>query len=64
MLAVPDTSIITTKEQKFVSVLSPDGTRQMRPVVTGFSRDGWTMIREGLAGGERIAVTGQEEGRP
>lgn len=64
VLAVPETSIVTREQQKFVQVLLPDGRLQARPVQTGFTRDGWTIITAGLADGDRIAVNGQEDGRP
>lgn len=63
VLAVPETSIVTKEQQKFVQVLLPDGRLQTRPVQTGFSRDGWTVITAGLTDGDKIAVYGQEEWR-
>lgn len=64
VLAVPETSVVIREQQKYVQVLLPDGKLQARPVQTGFSRDGWTVITAGLTDGDRIAVNGQEGGRP
>jgi len=58
-LVVPEQSLLTRGSQKFVRLFQA-GQFTLRPVQTGYSGDGWTMIQAGLQEGELIAVNGQE----
>ena len=56
---VPDEALIATGEQTRVIVTEGEGRFRPVAVRTGRSADGYTAIRDGLQGDERVVVSGQ-----
>ena len=56
---VPGAAVQTGQQGTFVFVARADGTAEMRPVKTGISFEGLTVISEGLQAGETVVVDGQ-----
>jgi membrane fusion protein, heavy metal efflux system len=56
--AVPDTAIVREGDQAHVWVVRADGLLQERAIRTGRSRGALTEVRQGLAAGERIVISG------
>jgi multidrug efflux system membrane fusion protein len=48
----------------FVYVVNPDMTVEMRPITSGGTADGETLVEKGLASGEKIIVDGQYKLQP
>ena len=48
----------------FVYVVKPDMTVEMRPITSGGTADGETLVEKGLASGEKIIVDGQYKLQP
>jgi RND family efflux transporter MFP subunit len=64
VLLIPETAVGTDQAQKFVLTLTSTNTAAYRPVKLGSLVDGKRVVREGLAPGERILVTGLAKVRP
>ena len=60
VVTVPAPAVLTSGGNAFVLTVSPDGKAQRVPVRVGRTSGGRTVIAEGLAGGERIIVDGQQ----
>jgi multidrug efflux system membrane fusion protein len=56
---VPTTAIQTGQDGKFVFVVKPDMTVELRPVVIGRSVERDVVIEKGLSDGESVVVSGQ-----
>lgn len=57
-IVAPSEAIQTGQSGSYVYVLRPDATVELRNVVTGDSRDGLTIIQEGLQIGEVVVTDG------
>ncbi|MBI4766055.1 MAG: efflux RND transporter periplasmic adaptor subunit [Deltaproteobacteria bacterium] len=58
-LVIPTQAIQTGLEGQYVYVVKPDLKAENRPVKSGRSLDGLTVIEKGLQGGEMIVIDGQ-----
>ncbi|HVO15222.1 MAG TPA: efflux RND transporter periplasmic adaptor subunit [Alphaproteobacteria bacterium] len=58
-LVVPSEAIQAGQNGPYVFVVKPDQTAESRPVVTGPSVDGFTVVAQGLKAGERVITEGQ-----
>ncbi|MBP2315866.1 efflux RND transporter periplasmic adaptor subunit [Azospirillum soli] len=58
-LTLPDDSVQTGQQGRFVYVVKPDDTVEVRPVTVGRTQDGLAVIASGLSAGERVVVDGQ-----
>jgi multidrug efflux system membrane fusion protein len=58
-LVVPSQAISTNQDGEFVYVVKADNTVEFRPVVTGITIEGETILQEGLKAGETVVVDGQ-----
>ena len=58
-LTVPQVAVQTGQEGRFVYVVKPDNTVDMRTVTVARTHDGLAIIAEGLKPGERVVVDGQ-----
>jgi RND family efflux transporter MFP subunit len=63
-LLVPDSAIDTNQNIKFLRVLAPDNTVQVRPVKVGTLFTEFRVIEEGLTGGERVVINGLQRAIP
>lgn len=59
-LGVPSAAVLTRGGASVVFVVE-DGSAVQRTVETGWSHDGWTEVRAGLAEGEAVVVEGQTQ---
>lgn len=57
-LMVPDTAVMADQNYKFVFVVSPQGTADMRPIKVGRSHGPWQAVLEGLTLQDRVVVNG------
>lgn len=58
-VTVPDEAVQTGQQGRFVYVVKPDETVEVRPVAVARSQDGLTVIGSGVAAGDRVVVDGQ-----
>jgi multidrug efflux system membrane fusion protein len=58
-LVVPSEAIQTGQSGTYVFVVKPDRTAESRPVVTGPTADGFTVVSQGLKAGEQVVTEGQ-----
>lgn len=58
-VVVPSQALQTGQKGQFVFVVKADSTAEIRPVVSGSSIDGLTVIEQGLKTGEQIVIDGQ-----
>ncbi len=58
-LTLPDESVQTGQQGRFVYVVKADDTVEVRPVVVSRSLDGLAVIANGVQAGERVVVDGQ-----
>lgn len=58
VLAVPAEAIVLLQNQPTVFVAKGEGQFEPAPVVTGDTRDGWTVVKQGLEAGEAYAREG------
>jgi multidrug efflux system membrane fusion protein len=58
-LVVPAQAVSTNQDGQFVYVVKEDSTVDSRPIVTGATIDGLTIIQEGIKAGETVVVDGQ-----
>ena len=56
---VPTQAIQTGQEGRYVFVVKPDLTAEMRPVTAGLSLGGDTVIEQGVQAGEQVVTDGQ-----
>jgi multidrug efflux system membrane fusion protein len=56
---VPARAVQTGQQGKYVFVVRPDGTAELRPVVVGHTVDQDVVIQNGLAPGEQVVTEGQ-----
>jgi membrane fusion protein, multidrug efflux system len=56
---VPNQAIQAGQNGQYIYVLKPDMTAELRPVVTGISVEGKTVIEKGIAAGEKVVTNGQ-----
>ena len=57
VLLVPYAAITTEGGQKYVQVVSPDGTTEKRAITTGITDYQFTEVTEGLSEGEQVLVS-------
>jgi multidrug efflux system membrane fusion protein len=58
-LVVPSEAVQSGQNGTYVFVIKPDHTAEARPVVTGPSANGFTVISKGVAAGEQVVTEGQ-----
>lgn len=58
-LVLPDVSVQTGQQGRFVYVVKQDETVEVRPVTISRNQDGLAVIASGLQAGERVVVDGQ-----
>jgi multidrug efflux system membrane fusion protein len=58
-VVVPAQAVQNSQSGEFVFVVRPDQTVEMRPIRPGLSREGETVIEEGLNAGETVVTDGQ-----
>jgi HlyD family secretion protein len=58
VLLVPYAAITTEGGQKYVQVVSPDGTTEKRAITTGITDYQFTEVTEGLSEGEQVLISG------
>ncbi len=58
-VTVPDSAIQSSQRGSAVYVVKDDMTVEFRPVITSVSKDGYTVIDDGLAAGEQVVLEGQ-----
>ncbi|QWV99604.1 efflux RND transporter periplasmic adaptor subunit [Geomonas nitrogeniifigens] len=56
---VPTRAVQTGQQGEFVYLVKPDSTAEVRPVSTGPSLDGLTLIEKGLVPGDTVVTDGQ-----
>jgi multidrug efflux system membrane fusion protein len=59
VVVVPSEAIQNSQNGEFIFVVKADQTVEMRPVVTGITRDDETLVEKGLKGGETVVIDGQ-----
>ncbi len=64
VLLVPEAAIILDQTWEILMLVDTDNVVQRRRVETGSTVDGMTVIRNGLAAGERVVVEGTQRARP
>jgi RND family efflux transporter MFP subunit len=63
-LLIPDEALQSDQGKKFVYVVNGEGKVEYRSVKLGQAIHGLRVIKEGLKGGERVIVQGQQRARP
>ncbi len=58
-ILVPSQAVETGQEGNHVFVIKPDSTAELRPVTTGPTIEGETVILNGVAAGEKVVTDGQ-----
>ncbi|HWI41705.1 MAG TPA: efflux RND transporter periplasmic adaptor subunit [Verrucomicrobiae bacterium] len=58
-VTVPSAAVQTGQQGQYLFVAKPDGTADMRPVVTGVTHGPDTVIVKGVAAGEKVVSEGQ-----
>lgn len=58
-LTIPDLAVQTGQKGRFVYVVKPDETAEVRPVTIERSHGGLSVVASGLQAGERVVVDGQ-----
>jgi RND family efflux transporter MFP subunit len=61
---IPDEAVQSDQGRKFVYVVNGQSTVEYRPVELGQEIHGLRVIKKGLAGGERVIVSGMQRVRP
>lgn len=56
---IPNQAIQISQKGPYVYVMAPDGTAEMRPVVSGQQQGDLVVINQGVHAGENVIVTGQ-----
>jgi multidrug efflux system membrane fusion protein len=56
---IPEAAVQRNAQGLFVWVIKADNTAENRPIQTGPTKDGMTVVRSGLQPGERVVVSGQ-----
>ena len=56
---VPTQAIQTGQEGRYIFVVGPDQTAEMRPVTVGSSQGGDTVVEQGVQAGEQVVTDGQ-----
>jgi RND family efflux transporter MFP subunit len=57
-LVVPDVAVMADQNYKFVYVVSPEGTADVRPIKVGFSHGPLRTVLEGLTPQDRLVING------
>jgi multidrug efflux system membrane fusion protein len=58
-LTLPDTAVQTGQQGRYVYLVKPDNTVEMRAVTVSRSHDGLAVLSNGVAAGDRIVTEGQ-----
>ncbi|MEO5374455.1 MAG: efflux RND transporter periplasmic adaptor subunit [Alphaproteobacteria bacterium] len=61
---LPDAAVVTDQSRQMVMTVAEDGTVKPRPIRTGPLVDGLRVVREGLAAGDRVVISGLLRARP
>ncbi len=64
VIAVPNEALLTGQQGSYVYVVDAKNTATTRPVTTGIQVDDMTVVKSGLAFGERVVVDGQSRLNP
>ena len=56
---VPTQALQTGQSGPYVFVVKTDSSVEIRPVTPGIAHEGFTIIEQGLAAGERVVTDGQ-----
>lgn len=64
VMLVPDQAVITDMTRQLVLVVTPQGVVAQRPVQLGPVVEGLRVIRSGLAGNERVIISGVQRAKP
>jgi membrane fusion protein, multidrug efflux system len=59
VIVVPSQAVQNSQNGEFIFVVKTDQSVEMRPVVTGITRDGETVVEKGLKAGETVVLDGQ-----
>lgn len=59
-LVVPDQAVFVRDGRQLVYVVGSDKHVRLRAIRTGYSKEGWTIVHEGLADGEKVVAHGQD----
>jgi multidrug efflux pump subunit AcrA (membrane-fusion protein) len=62
-ILLPDVAIATDQSNRFVFVVSDDGTVSTKPVALGPIIDGFRVIRSGVGAGDWVIVNGVQRAR-
>jgi len=63
-ILLPETAIVTDQSQKIALVVAEDGTVGVKILRVGPNYDGMRIIREGLAPGDKVVISGLLRARP
>jgi multidrug efflux system membrane fusion protein len=63
-VTIPEAAVQRNALGLFVWVIKPDDTAENRPIQSGPTKDGMTVVRKGLQPGERVVVSGQYRLKP
>lgn len=58
-VVVPSQAVQTGQQGQFVFVVRPDAVAEQRPVTTGLTHEGFTVIEKGMQPGETVVTDGQ-----
>jgi len=58
-VVVPSQAVQTGQNGKYIFVVKPDNSVEMRPVVAGVTDGGDTVIQQGIADGDTVVTDGQ-----
>lgn len=61
---IPEAAIATDQDRRYVLVVDDTGTVEYRPVQLGGVHEGRRVVRDGLAPGEQVVVSGLQRARP
>jgi RND family efflux transporter MFP subunit len=63
-LLLPDEAVVSDQATKLVMVVGEDGTVAPHPVTLGPKIDGLRVIKSGIAGGDKVIISGLTRARP
>ena len=58
-IVVPSQAVQTGQNGQFIYIVKPDQTVEQRPVMTGITYQGETVVQTGLKAGETVVTDGQ-----
>lgn len=57
-IVVPASAKQTSQDGNYIYVIAPDDTAEFRPITAGASVNGWVIVEQGVAAGERVVTDG------